>query len=102
MVLLASRNMHQHLNKPKIGILKLAIHSALTSVIFMTGAAAFAETSEVILPQVDVTAPRMSDTKPVKGYNAKKSASSTRTDTELRDTPQSITVIPQEIGRAHV
>ena len=97
MVLLASRNMHQHLNKPKVAILKLAIHSALTSVIFMTGTAAFAETSEVILPQVDVTAPRISDTKPVKGYNAKKSASSTRTDTELRDTPQSITVIPQDL-----
>ena len=97
MVQLASRNMHQHLNKPKMVILKLAIHSALTSVIFMTGTAAFAETSEVKLPQIDVTAPRISDTKPVKGYNAKKSASSTRTDTELRDTPQSITVIPQDL-----
>ena len=49
------------------------------------------------LPQVDVTAPRISDTQPVKGYNAKKSSSSTRTDTELRDTPQSITVIPQDL-----
>ena len=97
MVQLACRNMHQPLNKPKMVILKLAIHSALTSVIFMTGTAAFAETSEVKLPQIDVTAPRISDTKPVKGYNAKKSASSTRTDTELRDTPQSITVIPQDL-----
>lgn len=87
----------QQLNKPKISILKMAIHSALTSVIFMSANAAFAETSEVNLPQVDVTAPRISDTKPVKGYNVKKSSSSTRTDTELRDTPQSITVIPQDL-----
>lgn len=91
----ASKNRHQH--KPKIATLKLAIHSALTSVIFFTGTAAFAETSEVNLPQVDVTAPRISDTQPEKGYNAKKSVSSTRTDTELRDTPQAITVIPQDL-----
>ena len=87
----------QHSNKPKVAILKLAINSALTSAIFLSGSSAFAESSEVVLPQVDVTAPRVSDTKPVKGYNAKKSASSTRTDTELRDTPQSITVIPQDL-----
>ncbi|PPD56047.1 MAG: TonB-dependent siderophore receptor [Methylotenera sp.] len=93
----ASKNTQQNQNKPKIATLKLAIHSALTSVIFFTGTAAFAETSEVKLPQVDVTAPRISDTQPVKGYNAKKSSSSTRTDTELRDTPQSITVIPQDL-----
>ena len=97
MTQLSSKNTHQNLSKPKIKALKLAIHSALTSVIFLTGTAAFAETSEVKLPQVDVTAPRVSDTKPVKGYNAKKSVSSTRTDTELRDTPQAITVIPQDL-----
>lgn len=93
----ATNNRHQNQNKPKIATLKWAIHSALTSVIFFTGTAAFAETSEVNLPQVDVTAPRISDTQPVKGYNAKKSSSSTRTDTELRDTPQAITVIPQDL-----
>ncbi len=93
----ASKNTQQNHHKPKIATLKLAINSALTSVIFFTGTAAFAETSEVKLPQVDVTAPRISDTQPVKGYNAKKSVSSTRTDTELRDTPQSITVIPQDL-----
>ena len=49
------------------------------------------------LPQIDITALRISDTQPVKGYNAKKSSSSTRTDTELRDTPQSISVIPQDL-----
>ena len=96
MALAVTKRTQQQSNKPKVAILKLAINSALTSAIFLSGSA-FAESSEVILPQVDVTAPRLSDTKPVKGYNAKKSASSTRTDTELRDTPQSITVIPQDL-----
>lgn len=96
MALTTSKNKQQNQNKPKIAILKLAIHSALSSVIFISGTA-LAETSEVNLPQVNVTAPRISDTKPVKGYNAKKSTSSTRTETELRDTPQAITVIPQDL-----
>ncbi len=97
MAQLASKKVHRYLNKSKMNILKLAIQSAITSAFFITNSAAFAETSEVSLPQVNVTAPRVSDTQPVKGYNAKKSSSSTRTDTELRDTPQSITVIPQDL-----
>ncbi len=97
MALAVFKNSSQHLNKPKVTILKLAINGALTSAIFLSASSALAEGGEVVLPQVDVTAPRVSDTKSVKGYNAKKSASSTRTDTELRDTPQSITVIPQDL-----
>ncbi len=93
----STKNMRVNLNKPTIAPLKLAIQSALTSIILMAGTTAFAETSDVKLPQVDVNAERISDTKPVKGYNAKKSSASTRTDTELRDTPQSITVIPQDL-----
>ncbi len=84
-------------NKPKVSILNLAIRSALTSFILMAGSSALAEGSDVNLPQIDVKAERINDTKPVKGYNAKKSSSSARTDTELRDTPQSITVIPQDL-----
>lgn len=80
----------------KLSFLKLAIHSALTSVVFFASAAAQAETNEIDLPAVDVTAPRASDTQPVKGYNAKRSTSATKTDTELRDTPQSISVITQD------
>ena len=93
----ANKNAQQNLFKTKDVILKLTIQSALTSVIFISVNSAFAETSEVLLMEVNVTAPRVSDTKPVKGYNTKKSTSSTRTDTELRDTPQSITVIPQDL-----
>ncbi|WP_020168697.1 MULTISPECIES: TonB-dependent receptor [Methylotenera] len=81
---------------PKLSVLAIALSSTLTSTLFFS-ATAFAETSTVNLPQVDVNAERISDTQPVKGYNAKKSSSSTRTETELRDTPQAITVIPQDL-----
>ena len=84
------------INKPKLSILRLAIRSTLVSSVLFANAS-FAETSEVKLPQVDVTAPRVSDTQPVKGYNAKSSKSATKTDAELRDVPQSITVIPQDL-----
>ena len=84
------------LNKPRLSTLRIAIQGAFAGLTLMVNPA-FAETSDITLPQVDVTAPRLSDTKPVKGYHAKSSSSSTRTDTELRDTPQSITVIPQDL-----
>ena len=58
---------------------------------------AIAEENTIELQEVSVKATAESDTKPEKGYRAKKSTSSTRTNTELRDTPQSITVIPQDL-----
>jgi catecholate siderophore receptor len=89
-------NTANHHSLPKISALRLAIVSAFAGSLFSANVVS-AETSDIKLPEVSVTAPRISDTKPVKGYNAKKSSSSTRTDTELRDTPQSITVIPQDL-----
>ncbi len=46
------------------------------------------------LPQLQVTGDAVSD-----GYQALRSTSATRTDTPLRDVPQSITVIPQQAIR---
>ena len=82
---------------PQWSIMHKAIHTALSGVIFLGCVNALAETSAIDLQKLDINAPRVSDTQPVKGYNAKKSSSSTRTDTELRDTPQAITVIPQDL-----
>ncbi|HSF71677.1 MAG TPA: TonB-dependent receptor plug domain-containing protein, partial [Methylotenera sp.] len=81
---------------PKISALRLAIFSAFAGSLFSANVV-YAEATDIQLPEVNVTAPAISDTQPVKGYNAKKSSSSTRTDTELRDTPQAITVIPQDL-----
>lgn len=55
-----------------------------------------AEQETVELPEVEVTADKKSDTKPVKGYNAKRSTTATRTDTELVNVPQAITVITRD------
>lgn len=52
---------------------------------------------EAVLSTVKVEAAVESDTRPVKGYRAKKSTTATRTDTELIDVPQSVTVITQEV-----
>jgi catecholate siderophore receptor len=48
------------------------------------------------LNKVEVAAKRTSDTKPVKGYQASKSVSATKTDTALIDVPQSVSVITQQ------
>jgi catecholate siderophore receptor len=84
----------------KVSKLKLAIHSVLigTSAILMVNPliASAEPNAEITLEVVDVVAPALSDTRPVKGYNAKRSSASTKTDTELRDVPQAISVITQD------
>ncbi len=46
--------------------------------------------------KVEVAAKRKSDTKPIKGYQATRSSTATKTDTLLIDVPQSISVVTQE------
>ena len=48
------------------------------------------------IDKVEVAAKRISDTKPVKGYQAKRSSTATKTDTSLIDVPQSVSVVTQE------
>lgn len=89
-------------NKFKVSKLKLAINTVLISTGVMlisntTNALAESNTSaEITLKEVDVIAPALSDTRPVKGYNAKQSTAATKTDTELRDVPQAISVVTQD------
>ena len=59
---------------------------------------AFAEENTVELDTISVTTDAYeSATGPVKGYRATRSASATKTDTALRDIPQSISVIPASV-----
>lgn len=59
---------------------------------------AFAEENTLELDTISVTADAYeSATGPVKGYRATRSASATKTDTALRDIPQSISVIPATV-----
>jgi catecholate siderophore receptor len=83
-------------NKLSLRPVQLAIglffSTAMLSVTAMAETAS--ETQE--LHEVEATAEKKSDTKPVKGYNAKRSSSATRTDTELVNVPQAITVITRD------
>lgn len=59
---------------------------------------AFAEDNRLELEAISVTTDAYeSATGPVKGYRATRSASATKTDTALRDIPQSISVIPATV-----
>src|ERR1700712_5071388 len=56
--------------------------------------------SDVVLSELNVTGagPGIETaTSPVIGYRATRSGTGTRTDTALRDTPQSINVVPREV-----
>nr|WP_246696842.1 TonB-dependent siderophore receptor [Methylobacterium planeticum] len=56
--------------------------------------------SEVVLSELNVSGTgqgRETATSPVIGYRATRSGTATRTDTALRDTPQSITIVPREV-----
>lgn len=66
------------------------------SSVMSMGVLVAAETAPVELQEVQVTDKKESDTKPVKGYNAKRSTAATRTDTELVNVPQAITVITRD------
>src|SRR5471032_2814165 len=58
----------------------------------------YIQDNTVELDTISVTGdPYESATGPVKGYRATRSASATKTDTALRDIPQSISVIPATV-----
>lgn len=82
------------------------VHPTLLSVGLLFGstmlsvtAVKAAESEAVELQEIKVTAEKKSDTRPVKGYNAKRSTTATRTDTELVNVPQAITVITRDFMR---
>ncbi len=74
-------------------ILSFAIASVFTSGNLVAQPAV---NQDLELTAVEITANKISDTKPVKGYQAKRSTASTKTDTELRDVPQAISVVTQD------
>jgi catecholate siderophore receptor len=83
--------------KPIKYAVNIAYQFMLASSLLTLNQVANAEESNIELDAISVTTVRKSDTSPVKGYNAKKSSASTKTDTLLINTPQAVTVIPQEV-----
>jgi catecholate siderophore receptor len=82
--------------------LNLAVRGMLLSssiLLSATPMAALAQTNtsnDIQLKEVEVSASVISDTRPVKGYNAKKSRTATKTDTILLNVPQAISVVTQD------
>ncbi|MGE0061995.1 MAG: TonB-dependent siderophore receptor [Xanthobacteraceae bacterium] len=58
--------------------------------------AAQAQSTSTTLPTIDVQSVAESGTGPVEGYQARQSVTSTKTDTPLLETPQSISVVPKD------
>jgi catecholate siderophore receptor len=93
---------HKQLSNPfRISKLNSALFKSIgllicTSQFLAFSTSSFAEEA-IELGSIDVISNKISDTKPVKGYNAKRSSTATRTDSELRDVPQSISVITQDV-----
>lgn len=58
--------------------------------------AASASAPETQLPAVRATAAAETATSPVQGYRAKRAATATKTDTPLKETPQSVTVVTRD------
>ncbi len=78
-------------------LLKLTYGLMFTSSLIAVTHTVHAEESDIEIDAISVTTVKQSDTKPVKGYNVKKSSSATKTDTPLINVPQAVTVIPQEV-----
>lgn len=81
-----------------IGI--VVVTSALLPVVLIESQAVWAQSpvsQPTVLPDIEISTSVV--TEPTDGYMTKKSFSATRTDTPLRDVPQSITVITQDMIR---
>ena len=75
----------------------MAIIGLSLSAITNTASAEEKASEAISLKEISVVGKAESDTKPVKGYNAKRSRTATKTDTDLKDTPQSISVVTQDV-----
>jgi iron complex outermembrane receptor protein len=74
-----------------------ALLAAFSAPLLHTAVHAQTVRADVTLPEVQVkaTGPTETATGPVTGYRAKRSATATKTDTPLNETPQSISVVPR-------
>ncbi len=90
---------HRHPAGPRARpLVLLPLGAALAACLGGAAHAQPADSAEpaTILPAVQVTGTGETATSPVEGYVATRSATGTKTDTPLSETPQAITVIPRE------
>ncbi|PKO53835.1 MAG: TonB-dependent siderophore receptor [Betaproteobacteria bacterium HGW-Betaproteobacteria-2] len=82
------------MQKPPFKLLPI---SAMITAMCLQAPFSYAEEEALILKEVEVSAESLSDTQPVKGYNATSSRTATKTDTDLIDVPQAVSVVTQEL-----
>ncbi len=85
---------HTIMQKPPFKLLPI---SAMITAMCLQAPFSYAEEEALILKEVEVSAESLSDTQPVKGYNATSSRTATKTDTDLIDVPQAVSVVTQEL-----
>lgn len=91
--------MHNYRHLPRSGLRAgvLALLGALSALTTLAGAQTVAADQPIAtLPQISATAQQEEAAGPVMGYVASRSATGTKTDTALLETPQSVTVIGAE------
>lgn len=93
----SSSNSFEYRNSKLKSAMQLALVSLSLSTMTTHAIAEEKMAEPIQLQDVSVVGKAESDTKPVKGYNAKKSRSATRTETDLKDTPQSVSVVTQDV-----
>ncbi len=93
----SSSNSFEYRNSKLKSAIQLALVSLSLSTIATHAIAEEKMAEPIQLQDVSVVGKAESDTQPVKGYNAKKSRSATRTETDLKDTPQSVSVVTQDV-----
>lgn len=81
---------------------RFALRPASLAVLLALSPSAYANEATLPTVKVDATAPltEQTATGPVKGYVAKRSATATKTDTPIVETPQSISVVTQDFIKA--
>ncbi|PKO24243.1 MAG: TonB-dependent siderophore receptor, partial [Betaproteobacteria bacterium HGW-Betaproteobacteria-8] len=82
------------MQKPPFKLLPI---SAMITAMCLQAPFSHAQEEVLTLKEVEVSAESLSDTQPVKGYNATSSRTATKTDTDLIDVPQAVSVITQEL-----
>jgi iron complex outermembrane receptor protein len=76
---------------------RASLRASVSVLALLCAPAALAAEAAPEMPEVVISTGKETAETPVQGYRAKRSASATKTDTALIDTPQSVTVVPKDV-----
>jgi len=82
---------------PAAFVCRAPLRASVSLLALLCAPSALAEEVAPEMPEVVISTGRETADGPVQGYRAKRSASATKTDTALIDTPQTVTVVPKAV-----